>query len=232
METTFIYGLLDPKSNKLRYIGKANDPEARLAKHIREAKKSTSLHRLAWIRGLLNEGLIPKLILLMEVSRDQWSLVEKLLIFSLSDAGYDLTNMADGGEGGATARGRKRSQEARNNISQGLKNLYAGNADLRNHQRQNSLKLWENEEFRKKRDVALNDPEVKSRMSEFQKERWEGQEIRNRQSEVGKKNWNDPQLREKMTSAIKEKWKDPEYRERQRQARLKSWANRKAKKVK
>lgn len=227
-EITFIYGLFDPQTDKLRYIGKSNNPKIRLAKHIRDAKKSTHLHRLAWIKGLLDKGLKPKLRVLLEIPRNQWQIVEKLLIAFLNDFGHPLTNMADGGLGGPTRRGYKRSDKARRNISDGLKRLYAKDEDLRLSQRDKSLEIWQNRDFREKRDKALNDPKVKRKMSESQKRRWKNQEIRDKQAKVGKENWENPELREKMANAIKNKWKDPVYREKQRQARLASWVRRKA----
>lgn len=40
--TTFIYGLLDPRTKELRYIGKADDPNTRLAKHTKYSQKETN----------------------------------------------------------------------------------------------------------------------------------------------------------------------------------------------
>lgn len=211
---TYIYGLVDPRNNKLRYIGKSDDPKVRFAKHIREAKRSTILHRCAWIRGLLNEGLSPKLILLMQIPSLKWQISERLLIFSLKSSNYDLTNMADGGLGGSTSRGKKRSKESRKNIQQGLKKLWDNNDQLREKQRQDAKKLWATESFRKRRDIALNNPEVKTRMSRSQKDRWNNPEIREMQSLVGKRNWQDPKMRQVMTDKIKNKWQDPVFREK------------------
>lgn len=224
---TFIYGLIDPRNKELRYIGKSDTPQFRLAKHIREAKRSTHLHRLAWIKGILDDGLIPELILLMQVPTDAWSTIERLLINSLGDSNYNLTNMADGGLGGSTARGQKRSREARRNISLGLKRFYADATELKESIREQSKKLWQDKEFQEKRDVALNAPDVKSRMSKSQKLRWQDQRLREKQSVIGKRNWQDPELRKSMTENIKARWRDPEYREKRRQAMLKSWAKRK-----
>lgn len=34
--TTFIYCLRDPETQLIRYVGKANDPQIRLVRHLRE----------------------------------------------------------------------------------------------------------------------------------------------------------------------------------------------------
>lgn len=126
----------------MRYIGKSDNPRKRLAKHIREAKRTTVLHRLAWIKGLLDKGLLPELIVFIQIPYEEWPFVECFLISSLTNIGYNLTNMADGGLGGSTARGRKRSIEAKQNISNGLKKLYARDNELRESQRQKSIQIW------------------------------------------------------------------------------------------
>lgn len=229
---TFIYGLIDPRNNQLRYIGKSDNPQARLAKHIREAKRSTELHRLAWIRGLLNEGLSPKLLSLMQVPKEGWQIVERLLIASLNDnVLYDLTNMADGGLGGSTARGKKRSKQARDNIRQGLIELYSNNDELRENQRKKTTEFWTDKELKEKRIAAMNTKKAKENRSKAQNKRWKDQDQRKKQSEVGKRNWQSPELAELMRDKVRAKWQDPEYREKQRKSRLKAWEKRRSDKA-
>lgn len=223
---TFIYGLLDPRNNELRYIGKTDNPKARLGKHIREAKKSTVLHRHAWIRSLLNIGLLPKLVLLMQVSDYNWQYVERLLIISLRDSGYSLTNMADGGIGGVTGRGQKRSDEFKARMSVVHRQRFIDDSSLREEAKQRTKQVWSSEEFRIKRDAIINSPEVKAKMSKFQKERWNNPEIRQRQGEVGKRNWQNPEIVKRIREGITQKWQDPEYRKKMSEIRKEDWKNR------
>jgi len=69
MKTTYIYELIDPKSNKPRYIGKSNNPQKRLESHLKE-KKNT--YKNNWIKKLKKENLIPVLNIIDEVSIDTW----------------------------------------------------------------------------------------------------------------------------------------------------------------
>ena len=51
---TFIYVLKDPTNNRIRYVGKTNDPIKRKSKHIKDALNSYEKnHRVFWIRSLL-----------------------------------------------------------------------------------------------------------------------------------------------------------------------------------
>ncbi len=59
-EIAYIYALLDPRDNEVRYIGKTTQPKNRLSGHIRECKNIKSLHyRAKWIRSLLKKELLP-----------------------------------------------------------------------------------------------------------------------------------------------------------------------------
>ena len=59
-EVTYIYVLLDPRDNEVRYVGKTSNPKSRLSGHITECKKESSKHyRAKWIRSLLKDNLKP-----------------------------------------------------------------------------------------------------------------------------------------------------------------------------
>jgi len=51
-----IYALVDPETQKVRYIGKSKQPEERYRQHIRKAP--------AWIKEILEKGLKPEQIIL------------------------------------------------------------------------------------------------------------------------------------------------------------------------
>lgn len=98
-DTTFIYGLFDPRDCRLRYIGKADNPQKRLSKHITAAKKGQRTHKDDWVRLLLSEGLEPAIEVLEECSAESWQEVERLWIAKCREFELDLTNNTDGGEG-------------------------------------------------------------------------------------------------------------------------------------
>lgn len=92
-EAPAIYGLFDA-AGRLRYIGKANDPEARLKGHMRDARRrDTPLYR--WIR---KNGKPTMRVLWENDGEWDWRDVERLLIAGFRDEGCKLLNVADGGD--------------------------------------------------------------------------------------------------------------------------------------
>jgi hypothetical protein len=95
----FIYGLLDPLTGRLRYVGKSTDPAKRLRKHLREARLNPRCHRECWLKGLQDRGLRPTLIILETCSSDCWQEAERHWIALWTQAGADLVNRTAGGDG-------------------------------------------------------------------------------------------------------------------------------------
>jgi hypothetical protein len=226
MSLTYIYGLQDPRTKELRYIGKANDPTKRLSKHLRDARRKVETHKEAWIRGLLQLELEPRLVLLMQVPMKGWQRVERILLRSLTESGYDLVNRAEGGLGGATRKGRKVLPETRRKMSEAHKKLWTD--ERRATWSERAKKQHQDPEFQKKHQEGLE--QAKPKISESQQRRWTSEEERQRQSEIGKRNWKDPELSALMRRKVAECWQDPKYRERQRLARIEAWKKRRKKK--
>lgn len=123
MRKTFLYILRDPRTKKIRYLGKSNNPRMRLNCHIRDARENpTSHHRRAWIRGLLNLGLRPEIEILCSVNFSEWEFWEKKFIAGFREEGIDLLNVSEGGEGTSLPGpkhgmwGRTHTPEAREKI--------------------------------------------------------------------------------------------------------------------
>lgn len=85
-----IYGLIDPRGNRIKYIGQTIDIERRYKQHCSPKKKTK---KDEWIRELLNDGLIPALVHLETVSSIDASNRESWWIQML-EVNSDLTNMA------------------------------------------------------------------------------------------------------------------------------------------
>ncbi len=115
---TFIYGLMEPETNMVRYVGKANNPKQRLAEHHQSTRliKQKNCHRRNWLLSLIERGTKAKLIILEEVSIEEWENKEKEWISKFPD----LTNSNKGG-GGTTYSPKEISQETREKISQSVK---------------------------------------------------------------------------------------------------------------
>lgn len=94
-----IYGLYDPRDDKLRYIGKATNFEDRLWQHINSAKKGDKSYRSNWIRMLLNLGMVPAIKLLGYSTVNSWQEDEKAWIAKMKKEGASLTNLTEGGDG-------------------------------------------------------------------------------------------------------------------------------------
>lgn len=94
-----IYALVDPISNKMKYVGKSDNPEKRLKGHISEARHNSGTHRISWLRKLARKNLEPILLILEEVSKETWQERERYWISYGLLAGWPLTNGTEGGEG-------------------------------------------------------------------------------------------------------------------------------------
>lgn len=88
-EYTFIYALKDPTTNEVRYIGKSDNPEARIYHHCATRIGS---RKTKWIKSLIERGLRPELIILEECVRDSHRHAETAWIHFFLDLGCDLTN--------------------------------------------------------------------------------------------------------------------------------------------
>ena len=90
-----IYGLCDPRSGCLRYIGQSKRLGKRFWRHCNPPPRDRS-HRGCWLRGLRNAGLAPELVVLEEATSETAAIIEAFWIASLRAAGADLVNTTDG----------------------------------------------------------------------------------------------------------------------------------------
>ena len=102
MNKTFIYGLKLVGDDIIRYIGKADDPDKRLKKHISNTKLSLKhnvnlTHKDRW---LIKHNFNVTYVILEECDYNIWSVREQFYI-NLYD---NLTNTTDGGLGGGIVK--------------------------------------------------------------------------------------------------------------------------------
>jgi hypothetical protein len=96
MNPTYVYALLDPDTDEVRYIGKTDaSTKYRHAQHCTLVKKPKSPRDL-WVNGLITRGLFPKMIVLEE-SRDMGA--ERRWINHYLQQGARLTNSTNFGLG-------------------------------------------------------------------------------------------------------------------------------------
>jgi hypothetical protein len=93
----YIYKLIDPITNEVRYIGQTDNPQRRFNGHLSSStnvkSSSYNTHKSCWIRKLVNSGYEP----IMEIvdsceTLEQSNSLEKLYIESFVERGFKLTN--------------------------------------------------------------------------------------------------------------------------------------------
>jgi hypothetical protein len=90
-----IYGIIDPVTNKIVYIGKANNVQARLKTHISSSRtKKSNLY--SWITEQINNGRPIQMVELASAISEDWQSLEKAMISQYRAEGL-LLNMANGG---------------------------------------------------------------------------------------------------------------------------------------
>lgn len=109
----YIYGLTDPRTNEIRYIGKTKDPHKRLIAHC--SKENAGEKHKAWRKEILSLGLKPELIILQTLKdSNDWEKAEIKWIKHGKNKGWNLNNSSTGGKNGFIGvwKGRKHTVES------------------------------------------------------------------------------------------------------------------------
>lgn len=93
----FIYALVDPRNNELRYIGKTTRPKKRLWEHIRKSRDVNSKKNI-WIQELISLEMKPLIKILEQASDLDWKNREIYWIKTFKNSGSHLTNLTEGGD--------------------------------------------------------------------------------------------------------------------------------------
>lgn len=99
----YVYGLLEPRTFELRYIGQTiKHPAARLAAHLTPGTLRKHSYVARWLSGLVKKGLKP-IIAVLDVAHDQAELdrLEVEHIARYRENGFRLVNLSNGGGGRA-----------------------------------------------------------------------------------------------------------------------------------
>jgi hypothetical protein len=111
-----IYGLLDPRTHELRYVGKSSNGLKRAHSHARAGTLNNKNNRTRcrnWVKSLVNQGLKPRVEILEECPPERAGAFERFWIASVRATGAELLNHADGGEG---APGVEKTPECREKL--------------------------------------------------------------------------------------------------------------------
>lgn len=85
----YIYKLIDPRNNEVRYIGKTINVKRRYKQHLYDKRKS---HKSSWVQSLRNQKLKP-IMEILEICDDNWKEREIYWIEQFDN----LTNLKEGG---------------------------------------------------------------------------------------------------------------------------------------
>lgn len=210
MTITRIYGLVDPRDGKVRYVGRTAQPlNKRLRGHFYKRRVSSHTRRDHWIALLLSMDIKPD-IRCLAVVNDNGFEAERWWISKLKSLGMDLVNAHEGGGGcipGVKPPKRSVSPEVRARISAKLKGRKIGFA----------LKpfVWTPE----KQQRAIE----ASRAVTLGSHHSEEMKTRIRQSNI--KTWSDPKLRAANSERTKIQLATPESKEKYREVQKKAWAS-------
>lgn len=92
---SYIYALTDPRDPWVTlYIGKANNPAARLKSHLRDARVRKS-RVCAWVQSLVRDGVEPMMVVIR--ATPDWVSAERELIADARAHGLNLLNISPGG---------------------------------------------------------------------------------------------------------------------------------------
>ncbi len=98
MKTTNIYTLTDPRTNEIRYVGKANNITERYRAHLNRARDHQT-HKRNWVNSLRKLGLKPIINVIDIVPINEWVFWETYWVHQFKAWGFKLTNATDGGDG-------------------------------------------------------------------------------------------------------------------------------------
>lgn len=94
-----IYGLRDPRTQEIRYVGSSKRGLARPRVHAGLARRGEPGHKANWIRSLQADGLSYEIVVLERVQTVADLTSAEMRWIALGKSAGTLTNLTDGGDG-------------------------------------------------------------------------------------------------------------------------------------
>lgn len=89
---SYIYGLVDPRNQLIRYVGRTRKPLAiRLSQHITSEHRGVS-YKQRWVRALISKRYIPLIVPICTVPADLADTIERFVIFYFTKKFEPLVN--------------------------------------------------------------------------------------------------------------------------------------------
>ncbi len=179
-----IYGLIDPRTRMIRYVGRSSSGLTRPRQHGNPSHKNQRTHVANWIRGLEALELEFEITVLQAVDRqDQLNEAEIWWIAFGRASGWPLTNLTIGGDGLVGLVVTEQHREA----------LSAA-----------ATARWQREDraahAEQKRQWAA-DPEVRRKLAQQASDQYSQPGAREAQSVRIRRTWESPALRERQVEA-------------------------------
>lgn len=95
-KTVYIYGLVDPQTEEIRYVGKTSNLKDRYSSHL--FADDVNRHKCNWIKLLKKNGHKPRMIILEKATEKNWEDRERFWIKHGYINGWKLTNISKGGD--------------------------------------------------------------------------------------------------------------------------------------
>lgn len=102
----YIYGLKDPRTTEIKYIGSSYNPEKRLQEHIYDTKREKT-KKSNWIKKLLLLDLKPEIEILKNSNDEEYLYWENFFIKYFKSEGVILLNYDDNGVGNLGVKTKK-----------------------------------------------------------------------------------------------------------------------------
>jgi len=100
MRKNYIYALICPLTEQIRYVGKTVDIKNRIRYHFNPNHTDHNTHKKNWINKLKNQNLKPEVLILdtIECLNNEWEIYEKYWISQCKSWGFNLLNYSQGGD--------------------------------------------------------------------------------------------------------------------------------------
>ena len=155
----WIYGIVNPITNELRYIGQTVNFNKRKSEHLYRAKTlKSSWYLYNWINSMLSDNIKPEFIIIDEVSIESLDYWEIFYISYFKSIGCNLTNYASGGN---SRGGYNHTQEFKDYLSNKYKGRKPWNTGkklskehkeniVKNHRKPKEFSAWYTARSKKK----------------------------------------------------------------------------------
>jgi hypothetical protein len=100
MRKVYIYCLIDPTNNDIRYVGKTVNPKNRFKYHVNPHITDTNKHKKNWINKLKVNNILPEMFILDEIDcyDKEWIIYEEYWISQMKSWGFNILNKSNGGD--------------------------------------------------------------------------------------------------------------------------------------